>query len=141
MCDQILWFTAALRGNKNQISHFLDDIKGCGDNLDEIVRDNFFQIIRSLVKTLRSSKDKSEINLILNAIKWKYTARDHGYLRGLEIFKVLHEGNGESDNLLKKVWGMFYKNQIAGKESDKNLIKDVIDTFEMLYILTVGRTT
>ncbi|CDW82480.1 hect e3 ubiquitin [Stylonychia lemnae] len=138
--DQINWFTSSLRYNKNQLTHYLDDLKGCGDTLDELARENFFSIINNLIKILKESDSNQEINVILNALKWKYTARDHGFLRSIDIFRVLHEGNGEKQNKLKKLWGMNYKSQVVTKESEKDLARDVLETFELFYVLTVGRT-
>ena len=33
--DLMNWFCASLRQNKNQIAHYLDDLKGCGNHLEE----------------------------------------------------------------------------------------------------------
>ena len=59
--DLIMWFASSLRGNKNQLTHYLDDLKGCGEILEELSRDNFFNIIRGLVKHLKNSKEQDEI--------------------------------------------------------------------------------
>ena len=57
------------------------------------------------MRQLKESKDEAEIKSVLNALKWKFLARDHVSLRQLEIFKILHEGDGTKDNKLKKAWG------------------------------------
>jgi hypothetical protein len=33
--DLMNWFCSSLRGNKNQMAHYLDDLKGCGRHLEE----------------------------------------------------------------------------------------------------------
>jgi hypothetical protein len=38
-------------------------------------------------------------------LKWKFIGRDHGDLVHLNIFSILHKGNNEKENLLKKAWG------------------------------------
>lgn len=38
-------------------------------------------------------------------MKWKFIARDHASLRNLDLFKILHEGDGKKDNKIKKAWG------------------------------------
>jgi hypothetical protein len=48
--DLISWFASSLRGNKNQMSHYLDDLRGCGLHLEDLARENFFAILRGLVK-------------------------------------------------------------------------------------------
>jgi len=75
--DLMNWFCSSLRGNKNQMSHYLDDLKGCGHHLEEQARDNFFMILKGLVRQLRDSKEEQEIKAILNSLKWKFLARDH----------------------------------------------------------------
>lgn len=101
----VSWFASSLRGNKNQMSHYLDDLKGCGLHLEDLARENFFNILRGLVRQLKDSTEESEIKVILNALKWKFLARDHVSLRNLDIFRTLHEGDGKKDNKLKKAWG------------------------------------
>lgn len=48
--DLISWFGSSLRGNKNVMSHYLDDLKGCGHHLEDLARENFFTILRGLIK-------------------------------------------------------------------------------------------
>lgn len=117
----ISWFTSGLRGNKNILTHYLEDLKGCGEGLEDVARENFFAIIRSLVKHLKHSTNIDEIKTLVNSLKWKYAARDHGQLRGLELFKILHEGNGQPDSLLKKVWGKNLEKKVIANESEKSL--------------------
>ena len=137
--DLMNWFAASLRGNKNQLAHYLDDLRGCGHHLEDQARENFFQILKGLMKQLRESKEESEIKAILNSLKWKYLARDHASLKSLEIFKVLHEGDGKKDNKLKKAWGRPLKQEVVSSENDKKLTKEVIDVFEQVFLTSVGR--
>ena len=48
--DLMNWFCSSLRGNKNVMSHYLDDLKGCGHHLEEKARQNFFKILQGLIK-------------------------------------------------------------------------------------------
>jgi len=52
-------------------------VKGCGSHLEVLARDNFFTIIKGLVRYLKESTEEEEIKVILNALKWKYLGRDH----------------------------------------------------------------
>ena len=100
------WFCGSLRGTKNpHVAHYLDDLKGCGHHLEELARDGFFSILKGMVAKLKESKDEEEIKVILNSLKWKFLARDHSQLRLLDLFRVLHEGNGKKDHKLKSAWG------------------------------------
>lgn len=103
--DVVGWFAASLRGNKNQMSHYLDDLKGCGLHLEDLAREHFFAILRGLVRQLKEAKEEAEIKAVLNALKWKFLARDHASLRSLDLFRTLHEGDGSKDNKLRKAWG------------------------------------
>jgi tRNA A37 threonylcarbamoyladenosine biosynthesis protein TsaE len=112
------------------VAHYLDDLKGCGHHLEEHARENFFSILKGMVSKLRESKDEEEIKVILNSLKWKYLARDHLSLYHLDLFKVLHQGDGKNDHKLKRSWGRPLKQEIVSQEKDKKLSKEVIDLFE-----------
>jgi hypothetical protein len=138
--DLMSWFCGSLRGNKNpHVAHYLDDLKGCGHHLEDLAKDNFFSILRGMVAKLRDSKDEDEMKVILNSLKWKFLARDHHSLFQLDLFKVLHQGDGKADHKLKRSWGRPLKQEIVSKEKDKKLSKEVIDLFEQVFLLTVGR--
>jgi hypothetical protein len=138
--DLMSWFCGSLRGSKNpHVAHYLDDLKGCGHHLEDLSKDAFFKILKGMVTKLKQSKDEEEIKIILNSLKWKYLARDHFNLRQLEIFKVLHEGDGKADHKLKKAWGRPLKQEVVSSEKDKKLTKEVVDLFEQVFLLTVGR--
>ena len=132
------WFSAALRCNKNRLTHYLDDAKGQGIHLESQSRKFFFDILGALVRRLKVSKDQKEIKSIINALKWKYTGRDHGDLAELKIFSVLHKGNGEKDNKLRQAWG---RKVSAACESldDQSLSKDVLELFEHLFLAVASR--
>ena len=117
----------------------MDDLKGCGLHLEDLARDNFFNIMRGLVRQLKDTNEVDEIKVILNALKWKFIARDHASLRTLDIFKTLHEGDGKKDNKLKRAWGRPIKQEVVSNEGEKKLTKEVIDLFEQVFLLTVGR--
>ena len=137
--DLVAWFCSSLRGNKNQMAHYLDDIKGCGHHLEDLARENFFTILKGIVKNLKNATEVPELKVLLNALKWKFLARDHGSLEQLRIFKLLHEGDGKKDNKLRKAWGRPIKQEVVANENDKKLTKEVIDLFEQVFLLTVGR--
>ena len=127
-----------MRNNQNELTHYLDDVKGQGIHLETQARKYFFELVFSLVNRLRDSKDVDEILAILDAVKWNYSARDHEFLIKSNIFTVLHRGNGKFDNLIARSWGkpMDYLLKI---ESQKSLTEATIDTFEMLFTLVTAR--
>ena len=83
-----------------------------------------------MITKLKESKEEEEIKIILNSLKWKFLARDHQSLHCLEIFKVLHEGDGSASHKLKKSWGRPLKQEVVTSEKEKKLTKEVVDLFE-----------
>jgi len=51
----------------------------------------------------------------------------------------LHYGDGSKDNKLKKCWGRQLKQEIVSSVDERKLPKEVIDVFEQIFLLTVGR--
>jgi len=51
----------------------------------------------------------------------------------------LREGDGSKDNKLRKAWGRQLKQEVVSSENDKKLTKEVIDVFEQIFLLAVGR--
>jgi hypothetical protein len=85
--DSLNWFCSALRGNKNKITHYMDDIKGEGTYLENKTRMYFFQILHQIVKRLKESTNKAQIKYFLkNTLEWKFMGRDHKNLLELGIF-------------------------------------------------------
>lgn len=138
--DNLNWFCAALRGNQNKITHYMDDIKGEGTYLENKTRMYFFEILSVIVKKLRDSKDVGQIKFLLkNTLEWKFMGRDHKNLLELNILQVLHKGNGEKDNMLRRCWG---KNLLLGKKfsiDEQSISKDVIESFENLLNSIIAR--
>ena len=77
---------------------------------------------------------------MLDALRWKYIARDHKDLIKLNIFQFLYQGNEKKDNVIQKVWGkkLDYKvcNYEAGEEQIQN---SILNMFEMIFLSVVGR--
>lgn len=78
---------------------------------------------------LKTSKDEKQIKELIGALRWKFTGRDHRNLANLNLFTVLHRGNNDKDNLLKKAWG---RNITLNPESisEQSISKDVLEFFE-----------
>lgn len=136
--DVVGWFSSSLRCNKNRLAHYLDDTKGQGIDLESKSRQYFFEILSALIQRLKVSKDEKEIKAILNALKWKFTGRDHGDLARLNIFSLLHKGNGEKDNKLRKAWGRKVDADCSSADS-QSVPKAVLELFEQLFLAVAGR--
>lgn len=139
--DLVNWFSSSLRANKNTLTHYLDDtMVGQGTHIETLARSSFFGIYGTLVQLLKTSKEDKEIKLVLNALKWKFSGRDHGELAHVKVFAALHKGDGEKDNKLKKAWGRPVLPQCQSID-DQSLAKDVLEMFEHLFLAASGRIT
>ena len=54
--DTLNWFCASLRGGKNKITHYMDDIRGEGTYLENKTRMYFFQVLAQIVKRLKEER-------------------------------------------------------------------------------------
>lgn len=133
--DCIAWFQSALRNNKNEATHYLDGLKGCGHQLEDEILTNFFGIINGLVRQLKASSDESEIKVLVNALRWNFVGKDHLPLKHLEVFRVLYEGN----SLLKESWGKSIQQSVPDSEAGKALTLSVFEVFEEFYLTVIGR--
>jgi hypothetical protein len=103
-----------------------------------LTRKYFFEILNKVIVRLKHSKSEEEVRILVNSLKWKYIGRDHSDLVRLNIFGVLHIGDNEKENILKKVWGR--RLEISGEiNSDQPLPSVVIEMFEMLFLAVAGR--
>lgn len=137
------WFVSALRSNKNNVSHYLDDMTGQGIHLETLSRKFFFQIIKAIVKRLKNIKassltNKREIKVLLNALVWNYTARDHEELSDLGLLSILHNGSNDKDNIIKKLWGRSIYSECSTID-DQQLNSVIIESFEQLFLTVTNR--
>lgn len=138
--DCINWFCAGLRDNKNTLVHYLNHIKGCGNYLEEKCRKNFFQIYDKILEELKHTKEKKDAILLLDALKWKFTGRDHHQLLKLNVFQALHQGNGHRKNIIKRSWGRpVSQNPTDEAGEERELTKEVLLTYEHLFLTVVAR--
>lgn len=134
--DLVSWFCSSLRGGKNIINHYLDGISGCGNDMEKWVAKEFFGIMKSLLKQLQIATDPAKVISLLDALKWKYTARDHSFLKELRMFKAIHASG--SKNLLRHAWGRKIKHEV-NPYFDTPIPNAVLDHFEQVFLTVVGR--
>ena len=140
----MMWFSCALRANKNEVTHYLDDLKGCGPYLEDQIRLSFFGIIRGLLRQLQTQPDETDIKLILNSLKWKYLAKDHSDLKHLELFRTLYEGGWfkpeeKGNNLIEKSWGKSFDLVVQSIEEGKSMTEIIISLFEDVFFSVISR--
>lgn len=96
----------------------------------------------------------------MNSLKWDYSANDHKLLEELKVFRILRDGNKDSDKI-KNLWGakfeykFLFKEAPPGgvprtKEQDRKedfqllnkveLSKDVLDLFEFILVTSLGKS-
>ena len=76
-CDLTYWFTASLRDGKNNLTHYMNNIKICSFNFEEQLRNEFFAFLTQVCHSIKQSRDEAKIIRFLDALVWKYMGRDH----------------------------------------------------------------
>ena len=142
--DLMMWFSCALRANKNEVTHYLDDLKGCGPYIEDQIRLSFFGIIKGLLGQLQTQPDETDIKVILNSLRWKYLAKDHSALKHLELFRTLYEGGWfkpeeKGENLIEKSWGKSIDLVVQSSEEGKSMTEMIISLFENVFFSVIGR--
>jgi hypothetical protein len=134
----VAWFTTALRANTNNLTHYLDDLKGLGTHLEEIAGKAFFVVLSKVAGVLRESKDKREVLRLIDALMWNFSAVNHRELLKMNLFRIFREGNGKNSNLIKKSWGHPLPSLVV-KPVETTITEASFDAFEMLFTLVTGR--
>lgn len=138
--DVTNWLSSGLRNGKNKLSHYLDNIQGCGNHIEGRVRNYFFSVLKSVLARLKSTKAKDEAICLLDAVQWHFSGRDFQSLSNLNIFKILRVGDGKRKNILKRAWGHALKQKIGKKdEQSDDLTKELLLTFENLFLNVISR--
>jgi hypothetical protein len=75
--------------------------------LETLSRKFFFDIINNVGRQLKTKELVVEqvAMELLDALRWNFTARDHGPLASINLFTLLHRGNGQMDSPQRKAWG------------------------------------
>lgn len=134
------WMVSGIRNGSNNLSHYLNNIEGCGNHIEFQIRTHFFSIMKNLIVKLKNTKDKEEAICLLDALRWKFQGRDFNALADLGIFHVLRNGNGSRNNIIKRRWGHALKQVVEAKNSaPSDLTKEVLMTFEALFLNLVSR--
>jgi hypothetical protein len=110
--DYLNWFCSSLRQNTNVLTHYTNEITGCGEHLQNELRKSFFLVFNGIIRQVRECEDKEDIKFLLNCCKWQFTASDHDFLIRSGIFEVLSDGNGNKEkdkNPIKFCWGHTFK--------------------------------
>ncbi len=87
---------------------------------------------------MKPHSDYKTLRLILNSLRWRYTAKDHGPLKHLNIFQALYDGGlADSQNLIAKSWGKAFRGKKGADDKGLKMTSDVLDTFEDLFTTVV----
>ena len=92
------------------------------------------------MEKIKQSKDKALIIRLLDALKWKFSGRDHVLLAEFDIFKCLREGDGSKKHPIKLAWGKNTGRKTWKPEEEPSSLQYVLlETFENLFFTIVGR--
>jgi len=138
--DVTNWMVSGIRNGTNSLSHYLNNIQGCGNHIEFQIRTHFFSVLKSILAKLKKTKDEKEAIRLLDALQWKFQGRDFMNLQDIDLFKILRFGDGSRKNILKRAWGHALKQEVSNKDEEpKNLSKEILTTFENLFINLVSR--
>ena len=137
--EYLNWFCSSLRHNTNVLTHYTQDVTGCGEHLKNELRKSFYLVFNGIVKQLKECTDEEEIKFLLNCCKWQFTATDHDNIIKSGIFEILSNGNGKKEkdqNPIKFSWGHNFK---YDSKEDYPLCQDVLDLFEQILMACFAR--
>lgn len=81
----------SLQTSPDRLFHYLDGVAGCGNFLENQLRETFFALLEQLLKHQDS---KRKINMtIFPCYSWNFKARDFKFLIKLRLLKKLMWGN------------------------------------------------
>ena len=64
-----------IRRDSDESCHYLDNIKSCGEKVEDLIRQSFFKIIQGVSRYLAYTNESSIIEL-LSCFDWGFKARD-----------------------------------------------------------------
>lgn len=107
----LLSFFCQLQKDQRELSHYLDDIKGCGTAIEQKIRNVFFSIISKFLKLFKQDNTQ---DVFLQCLNWNFLSRDFNNLyHSAEVFKLflnldlLCDGSKESQGRFTKMCGTF----------------------------------
>jgi hypothetical protein len=75
-----------MQKDQRELSHYMDDIKGCGTAIEQKLRVVFFSIISKFAAKFRGDDDSTDA--LLQALRWNFLSRDFSQLHSIDLFKL-----------------------------------------------------
>lgn len=101
LIEIVAWFTTFQSGS-NQLLHYTDGVKGCGQFFEERLQTAFFNILQKFATNLSETKDIQVARSLLKGFDCKFLARDFGLLTDkINIFNLFFRGGDSKENLIK----------------------------------------
>lgn len=69
-CLYLSWFCSSLRNNTNNLSHFTEDVKGCGEHINHNLRSNFYEIFNAIINQIKTTTDTDQLKFLIGCLKW-----------------------------------------------------------------------
>ena len=73
--------------------HYLDGLKGCGQDLEQNMQQTVIHIIRHLLRLMKTCTTASQFESLLAAMKWRFSGSDYQALASLDLFSALKSGS------------------------------------------------
>ena len=87
--DLLQWIHILLREGKQEITHYSDNITGCGQQITTQIQQEFFKIVQSILLMVKQTKSDEQLKLLLKGLVWDFKSYDMSYLVDLDVLGVL----------------------------------------------------
>ena len=126
--DILAWVASIFKAGRMGSWHYSQQTSACGAGFQSFIRSVFFGIIKHVLEYVTTSKTQKELPILLDAIKWNYSARDHSYIWESKLLPSLCTEKGYVGTLWGKPLMMDHKNPDL-----------LLDTFEFIVMKILNR--
>ncbi len=125
--DVLAWVSSIFKSDPAANLHYAQKTTSCGTPFQYMLRGVFFNLINQVLDYVMMTKNPKELECLMDALKWNYTASDHVFLKDCRLFHCLRAEHRKC--LVSSLWG---------KQAD-DCSETLLDTFEYIAIRIVTR--
>ena len=128
--DVLAWIFSILNKTSVHQWHYTQLTTSCGVAFQLVLRSAFFSVIGQVLEYISQVKHSKEVNGLLNALKWNFTASDHIHIHKLGLLPTL--GASSQNNVIANLWGQPLSTEDSTSEQ-------LLATFEFITIKIATR--
>ena len=127
--DVIAWVSSVFKSDSAANWHYSQKTISCGTPFQYMLRYVFFNLISQILEYIIQTKNPSEFECLMDALKWNYTASDHVFIKDCRLFPCLRSEHRKC--FVASLWG-----QPLDSNSEPEAL---LDAFEYIAIKIVTR--